>query len=588
MRSGNSAKKLLLFSLLIVLFITYGCDEFGPLEGIFPDSALRLVQDDTLVKSGTSMDIEMDFSESPPDRVTGRLTGPGGFDQSLNVKAPPDGWNGVSGQPGSIAIPAGLAEGYYQLSLVAWREDKLLTEIDRRLFITGEEWTIRGLEIYPPRVVSGGVFVAKAVLALPDGSDPWLRWRQDGRLVAEGLRSEGLGRVILQAGSDSNTEAISLELLSGVPDGEKQVLRTFNTGIYKADQPEASPDDLGPPDSYSLLMHFNGILRDDSAAKAHTGIQVLGSPWPVQTPGGMGFRFGPGSGLIVEDLSSDFGSSNRWQPFSITLKILPLTTERGQIVALEGTDGFALELEFTGFDGLKVSLSNGEMETVSVLPLESAGNRPQAITLSLLPGEDSLDLVWQVNGDTRAAVSVKSQVRPPDGKVRFTLGGENGFDGVVTELGIHSMNGAGQASAEGDRFEFFSRLNQDVILAEGFEDGLVSVGIIPGSGTVINGGSLLLFPSSSVRFPAGGNLSFRIGSATAGNDWTLALYRRGEETRQWTVSDTEAAEGSEGYTVRVDKSDWISDNDADAYFELKASSQNGSNLRLEHILVTRD
>jgi hypothetical protein len=394
--------------------------------------------------------------------------------------------------------------------------------------------------------------------------------------------------VILQAGVDSNTEAVSLELLPGVPDGEKQVLRTFNTGIFKTDQPEAAPDDLGPPDSYTLLMHFNGILRDDSAEKAHSGIQVLGRPWPVQTPGGMGFRFGPGSGLIVEDLPADFGSSAGWQPFSITVNILPLTAKPGRILVLEGTDGFTMELEFTGFDGLKMSLRSGETETVSVLPVKFAGKRSQAITCSLLPGEGSLDLVWQVNGDTRAAVSVKSQVRPPDGKVRFTLGGENGFDGVVTELGIHSGNGAGQPSEEGDRFEFFTRLNNDVILAEGFEDSLVSEGVIPGSGTVIDGGSLLLVPSSSVRFPAGGNLSFRLGSATAGNVWTLALYRRDQGTRQWTVSDTEVVEDSEGYTVRVDKSVWMSDNDADAFFELKASSQNGSNLRLDHILVTRD
>lgn len=586
MRPGKPVKNLLFFSLITVFFIIYGCGEFGPLEGIFPDSALRLVQDDTLVKSGTYMDIEMDFSENPPDRVTGRLTGPGGFDQSLTIEAPPDGWSGVS--PGRVAIPAGLAEGYYQLSLAAWREDKLLTEIDRRLFITGEEWTIRGLEIYPPRVVSGGVFVAKAVLALPDGSDPWLRWRQDGLLVAEGLRSEGFGRVILQAGRDTNTESISLELLSGVPDGDKQVLRTFNTGIYKAEQPDAAPDDLEPPDSYSLLMHFNGILRDDSAGNARSVIQVLGSPWPVQTPGGMGFRFSPGSGLIVEDLPADFGSSAGWQPFSISVNILPLTSKPGRILALEDTDDFSMELEFTGFDGLKMSLRNGETETVSVLPLEFSGNRPKAITFSLLPGESYLDLVWQINGDTRAAVSVKSQVRPPDGKVRFTLGGENGFDGVVTELGIHSRNSAGKPSAEGDRFEFFSRLNQDVILAEGFEDSLVSDGIIPGSGTFIDGGSLVLVPSSSVRFPAGGTLSFRLGTAPAGNEWILALERSGGGSRQWTISDAEVSEESDGYTVRVDKSAWMSDNDADAFFELKASGQNRSNLRLDHILVTRD
>ncbi len=571
------------YFLIFIPLLFAGCNEFGLLDDGISDPLIRMSGGEGFLNPGEEIDLWVESTENPPDLISARLEGSDGSIWKVNVEPPADGWENPLGEVGRMLIPETVPEGSYVLVTEAWLGEKLLVEEHKDIYVLRGEWAIKSLELFPPQAVPGGMFFIRTVLDIPAGSDPWLRWIQDEKPVAEGFTSDGWDEVILKAGESPGMRSLTVELHLHEPVDEDRPVRTFSTELYTVESRLPGADSLGPPDSYPILMHFDGTLKNDSGPGFDTEPEILGKPRPVFTEEGMGFRFTEGDGLIWSDVRLPSGTAGEWEPFSLTFGIKPEEEKTGQVLRIDDGGEFSIVIAVSEGKGLTLTM-NGEEEYFSYFRLPDTGDGPVSVTVMFLPEKDGLDFIWLADGDTVNTGFWSPSPEFHGESVRILLGGEDGFTGVLTEFGIKISAG------EWDRFAFYRDVDGGMRIAEGFEDEDVHPEIEIGFGAVVGEGSLILPPSSVVRFPAGGGgqLAFRkiIGDDTA--ELTIVDPLSGEISGPVIINNEISGDSPYRFLIPLEKAGAMSDNKTVAFYELRTSSRNESNLRLEYILVYRE
>ncbi len=562
----------LLISFLLLVVLT-GCDEFGLLDSSVINPLIQISLTGSLVNPGDEIAIQIDAAENIPDRISSRLEGINGDSFNLTLEPPEEGWGNFSGTPGELSVPDSVSEGYYTLVSEAWLDEKLLSEDRTNLYVLHGEWVINSLELFPPQSVPGGLFYVHVLLDIPDGSNPRLRWIQNDETIAEGLLSEGWDSVVLDAGSRPGVSSLTVELYP-VEDEETVPLRLFSTELYTTESIPPGADNLYPPEAYAFLQHFDGKFDGDP--------EISGKPRPVITGDGMGFRFAPGDGISWKEVSLPSSDTDVWQPFSITVGVLPEQGTAGRLLKF-GDEAFSMVLTLTQDGELLLQLDDSD-EYLSDLSLPETDEGTIAVTLSFQQEEEGLKLTWLVDGDTAAVDRWPSIPNPPGEKLSIILGGEDGFSGIVTELALH-VPGIG-----GDRFAFYRDTDNEMITAEGFEDADLQPQLEIQPGLVVDGGSLVLPPDGWIRFPGGGDGELVFEAFPADDSFTLTLYNpvTGKESVNKTTDGRISAESSARIVIPLDKEARIIDNKDDIVYELRASNRNTSDLRLESVLVSRE
>ncbi|MCK5250625.1 MAG: hypothetical protein KAJ98_11705 [Spirochaetaceae bacterium] len=567
----------------IALLLLAGCDEFGLLGNGISDTMIRMAGDEGFLNPGEEIDLWVESEDNPPDLISARLESESGSIWKVKVEPPSTGWDNSYGEVGGLLIPDTIPEGSYVLVTEAWLGEKLLTEEHRDLYVLNGEWAIRGLELFPPQAVSGGMFFIRVLMELPEGTDPWLRWIQDDKPMAEGFSSAGWNEVILNAGNSPGVRSLTVELHLDEPSAEERPVRSFSTDLYTVESLPPGRDNLGPPESYPILMHFDGTLKNDSAPGLDTEPIILGKPRPVFTGDGMGFRFSDGDGLIWNGVRLPYGSDGEWKPFSLTFGIKPEEEKTGQILKIEDDEEFSIVLTVSEGKGLTLMM-NGEETYLSFFPLPETGDDPVSITVLFLPVKNGLDFVWLADGDTVTSGHWGSTLKFHGESVRVSLGGEDGFTGLLTEFGYKDRD------VEADRFTFYRNVDGGMRISEGFEDEDIHQEIEFSFGAVVDNGSLILPPSSVVRFPAGGGgqLAFRKITGDESAELTVADPISGKISGAVIINDEISGDSPYRIIIPLEKTWAMSDNETRAFYELRVSGRNISNLRLEHILVNRE
>jgi len=563
------------YLIALIPFIFTACDELGLLNGIVGSPVIRLNLDDSLVHPGEEIDILVESADNPPDKLTARLERSDGSFLNLNPVPPLEGWMNIAGVSGELLIPDSVPEGFYTLVSEAWMDEKLLSEERIGLFVLYGDWAINSLELFPPQSVPGGLFYIHAVLELPGSSNPRIRWIQDDVIVAEGLLSEGWDTVVLDAGSSSGVQPLTVELY--LDNNEKTIpLRSFSTDLYTSGSIPAGIDNLSPADSYAFLQHFDGKLDGEP--------DIVGKPRPVNTPKGMGFRFTPGDGFLWEQIplltEVPVMNSGEWLPFSLTIDALPLRGSGGRLLEL-GDENCFFVLSFSSTGELNLNLNDGEYSSEITFPETDKGTA--AVTLSFQPDEGGLNLTWLIDGDTVAADRWEPMPLPPGRTIDIALGGDEGFSGIVTELGLRVPG------VEPDRFAFYRDTGEDIIVAEGFEDTSLQSSVNTDTEMAVAGGSLVMPPSKSIRFPSGtGELVFEGFSEKESIILTLFSQLTGEVFSEREIAGKIRGDSSDRIIIPLEKEAGITDNEDETFYELRTSGRNGSDLRLEYILVNRE
>ena len=561
----------LLFLISFCLFILAGCSELGLLDSTLSDPMIHVLLIDSIVKPGDKIGIQIHAADILPDKVLSRLEHQNGNSLDLMLVPPADGWNSGSGSSGELLIPDSVPEGYYVLVSEAWLDEKLLSEDRVDILILNGEWAINSLELFPPQSIPGGVFYSHVLLDIPEGSNPWLKWIQNEELVGQGFLLDGWDTIVLDAGDRPGVHPLILELYLDDNANGLLPIRVFSTELYTSKSIPAGTDNLSPSESYAFLQHFDGKLDGNP--------EILGKPRPVITSRGMGFRFASGEGMNWNHIPMPRDHSDEWPPFSLTVGLLADWEDEGRLLAL-GDERFSLTLSLSAERELILKLNNDD-HYASILHLPETEDESIAVTLSFFPEKENLNLVWLIDGDTVAQSRWTPLPEPPGDSLRISLGGDAGFSGVVTELALHAPG------IEIDHFSFYRDIGGKKLIAEGFEDADLHKSIEITPDMVVDGGSLILPPGRTLSFPggSGGELSFK--TFPNEDSAVLSVYSllTGKVLKQSTIKGEITEDSSDRIRFLLEKNDGISDNERDTVYELRTSSRNTSNLRLEYILV---
>ena len=85
-----------------------------------------------------------------------------------------------------LSIPSDLPEGYYELrAMVLDARGQALSTYSTYVLVYSGTLGPVGLEVYPGGVEPGKASLLRLTGSIPPGRDPWIRWKVDGKLLAD-------------------------------------------------------------------------------------------------------------------------------------------------------------------------------------------------------------------------------------------------------------------------------------------------------------------------------------------------------------------------------------------------------------------
>jgi hypothetical protein len=407
-----------------------------------------------------------------------------------------------------------LETGQYRLNFIITQEEGSSNEKGFDFFYAVGEYKILGIRSYPPTPYPSSETILKADLIYPTGSDPYLRWRQDGEILAAGFLSGGMDNIIWSAPDEAGVYTLEVELFPAQPSGGSNENLfssvSMTASLYVSTQQILSDNDLSPESSYFSLFHFNGALRDFGVQgktenpDKNLFLELFGTPVFTQQGDHFGYRLTPGSGLRYPRGILPL-TEGRLAPFTLTLAIVPENenAEKTLLSSGDAEQGFVFSL-LLDKDGqiLAVLESRGERY---LIPSGIAGLRlgeESFISLSVLPGEQDLTASWYLNG---LPVSVRTQaVRLEDlpDAGRTVIGGDLSM--VITELGVFFQDEQERRTIDPAIYAAAKEreLGSHLIIADGFDGTYASAPAWIDGPHILENGLLRLSGMASLTLPA--------------------------------------------------------------------------------------
>ncbi len=496
------------FRSLIVLFILslYSCGDSSFLMTLSDSENAVTIRTSVLSgdildpEVGEAIDISLDYDETVvvPDRLEIAFLDDQGLEVSETRIIEGDDLN----KPLPSLSIASPAEGLYSVRIRAFDfEDTLLKEEIVPFFYFSKSLSIKGLRAYPNVFAIGG-----QGLIFPDveGSDSsWVRWSMDNEIIEEGFLSRYRDGFVWQAPLQEGVYALRMEIFPFEP-------RDAVNGTYKFSSPIRSdieifvtskgivgPGSLYPPESYSTLIHFNGIVRDEGTNASE--ISIIGSPRLQREGDRLGFYLGKGSGYKI-DRNILPVSGGKILPFSVTFSYFLSNS----LIDADFLDISSNEENLFSIKTDKEGVLVGELYQPGLNIKDITGITPEKyneITLSLIPGLNRITFLWYGDGILLSSNEFEYSPGIPDGNFISVIGAGNSFEGLLDEFGIYIKGKNGKNDIDDNIFlrKISREYNSDkIIKAFGF-DGLY-FSDNNNSSLKVKMGSLYLEPESDFQF----------------------------------------------------------------------------------------
>jgi hypothetical protein len=413
-----------------------------------------------------------------------------------------------------VTLPQGLGEGLYRLDLVLYSGGEAVQKKSVSFFVAREGWRVAGIRSFPPVITSGARVMLKAELETPDAANPYLRWTWKGKVIQSGMLSAGLGQILWDVPGEGGVYTVTLELFPGAPPAGSDFPFTsslsLSTDIVVSGGPDVTSGRLGPPASFQTLLRLQASLADAGAGARKSGklnASAVGSPEIVSLENTFGYRLDGSSGIVVPwcAIPSDAGSL---KPFTISLGVTfdEISSARNIVSAATSDGGFSLVIAMNP-DTLapEARIRNGGAPPL-VIPWGGpvlVSKQRVLLSLSIAPQAAGLAAQWFLDGVQVSRMTTPYTVAGLGLNGSVTIGGGQGFKGVVDEFGIYSQDAAGRPSTDPDLFaraqaaQYGSRL----VLADGFDGLSVTNGFsIAGKGQ-LDGGAVDLAAGARLSFP---------------------------------------------------------------------------------------
>lgn len=529
-------RALTLLFVVLAMFAS-SCSDAGLLLPVDRGSSgidIKSVSEGAVLMAEDTFEVALDYDEEEifPDRMIIELIDSNG-DVAFSVEL---GQEEILQLPMPVILPEDMSDGIYTVSVTVFEaEEESATDSSIFFYIT-EEYEIEAIAAYPQIFYPGGSGLVLADLNIPEASDPFLRWSLGGENVFEGLLSAGADTLQLEVPDKEGVISILLEVFPFGPlavsqgfDSEQSSEDpfTFSSVIsleaqfFVSSFQEVDEFELGPEEHYFSLFHFRGETVDWGFHGNGGSAEPIGTPTLAIGDTIFGYFLDGTSGFTADEILLPFAAPNEadgedgeaagsadaqsifvLQPFSFSARFY-LQTARGDLFYTENSSGDRLfEVGFTE-SGLAATVGEWTSAPTGTV-LEQGYND---LTLTVIPAESTLRLLWFVNGVLVAdEVSEYTPLEDPGTGVSV-IGGRGGFTGIIDEIGIYHRITEGGSQVDS---QVFSRamermFGNDLVLAEGFDGTHLPEHLVydtEAGDYIIAGGSLFLPPGGSVQFDA--------------------------------------------------------------------------------------
>lgn len=459
------------------------------------------------------IDVDFDGEEGAPDRLVIELLDSDGsvlFSVDLDQED-------IYDLPLPVLLPEDLTEGAYTVSVTVYREGEEVESDQSLFFFVREEYEINAIVAYPQIFYPGGAGLVLADLGIPERADPFLRWSSDDTVLREGSLSEGADELQLAVGDREGVISIRLEVFPFGPDalrgGSEPAAETTSAStafdfvsfisleaqFFVSTSQDTDEEEFGPEEDYYSLFHFRGETIDWGFGGNGAPAEPVGSPELAIEAGAFGYLLDGSNGFVVDDvlLPSEDGVL---QPFSFSGRFAPLSTGGNvfRIVGKEDAPVFSVGYDDDGSYTAVVG------DSVSTIP-DAGAEGVIELTLTVIPGEETIRFLWFSNGVLVAdeLVASESDIQTDEG--RAFIGGLDGLHGVVDEIGIYYRVTEAGTDVDADVFAraMEREYGADLVVAEGFDGIFLPDHVVYDDASAeytIDGGSLFLPPGSGIGF----------------------------------------------------------------------------------------
>lgn len=409
-----------------------------------------------------------------------------------------------------------LETGHYILKFTTTSQVGNTSERAVNFFYVEGSYRILGITSYPPIILPQTDTLLKAELSIPDGSNPYIRWSQDGNLIAQGSLAQGLDKINWPAPAKQGIYTILVELFPfAPPQGNDFNFRSgtiLNAELYILSHTILQESDLQPENSYFSLFHFNGDLRDSGVSSKEeqetvpaAELEVIGNPTLVAIQDTVGYRLSAADGFHLPRLILPV-KDGFLLPFTLTMGLLTETVEPGgELIKVRSEDdnlNLVVFFDSSGNPTVKIRIADKEI----VAPSQFADfnkNQEHFISLSVLPSEDYISIQWFLDGYQSTASVFKTATKRITGDGETIIGGTEFFSGVITELGVYFQDRQKRATIDPDVYDqaMQKKHRHNLIYAQGFDGAFLPEEFSSQDNIRTTGGFLVLSGAASLQLP---------------------------------------------------------------------------------------
>lgn len=431
-----------ILTVLVVIVVFTGCSDFYTYEPIRIEM-LSLENGDILKKNDdVYFKIIVDEGESSPQALTIDLKNRSGRVMASNTLSSPE-INTEIVLNDLINDALDIAHGEYSLAFTISSKEEIIAQAEWVFFYVDESFQINGVWSYPWLLQPKDKALLIADLKTTSSLDPYIRWSQDGVVIAKGLLSNGLDQILWETPPREGVYSITVEFFPFAPAGNLDY--SFNSKTTMSAELYVS----------SPVKNTNATIKTDNIfytlfdmylySKAHPAtISRSLSQTPIMKPkivlNGdiIGFKLDGKSGFVCDKLIIPT-KNNGIQSFNITLGITPQAVQISKtIFYLYSENGtFSLRCFFDADQNIVVLLTaDGVTSTfASGIGTLTIGER-YVIDFSLVFKADILKAVWKLNGQQVSAIQNNFFIKKISNSGTSIVGGNNGFTGIIDMLDV--------------------------------------------------------------------------------------------------------------------------------------------------------
>ena len=509
----KSIVKFILFINLVVIVSSCGDSPlFSTLQDSTPAIDIKTISDGQVLSPDKNLSLQIINSSSDEKDISLEITLK---DVNANIIS-----TSTIDSPGlnediTLELPR-LSDGEYTIIFKVIKNGETVSEKTRTFFYITGIYQILGIQSDPPVISPNTEVKLKADLNIPDNSNPFLRWSQNGKVIASGTVSEGRDSIEWETPKKEGVYSIKVELFPAAPPAADNDY-TFASSIYLSSEMYVTAP-LNKSSYYSA-MYFNNTPEELGMVKTALGtfsgsgnaqdftITPIGSPNPDRHLFTAGYSLSSGEGFFA-DYSIIPAENGRIEPFTLSLDFalsaLPEHGVKGSILSvndgqgspffqLQVNDSSELEASFRTADSTLITLNSG-------FKIEPSGEITK-VSLSVFPSDNSTEIIWFKNGFQKKSETTDINYTGLNANAVTIVGGQDSFTGSIYKLTVFYRDEGGNSTIDPDILndELTNTYKENLIFADGFDGRYLNSDITVNGEWQINSGFLILKQSAQIE-----------------------------------------------------------------------------------------